>query len=208
MDIGMLPPKLAQIMLNIAGWKRVYDPFVWLGTILIESIFMWNTQVFWSDVNQKMVLIAGENIWKLKKYFDFKEHIILQNAKYIHEISFLDQIDSIVTEWYLWEIMTKNNINMERIEKQKVKLYDLYEWFFWGLLKWNFKWNIVISFPFWEISGKYFYFEELYSLLQKYCIIQKLLPEDEEFTPTKSGSLLYKRENQLVGREIFLLMLK
>ena len=208
MYVGMLPPKLAQIMINISRWKIIYDPFVWLGTVLIESIFMWNKKVFWSDVNKKIVEITNKNLDNLKNKFNFEKKIIFQNAKYIHEIDFLSEVDAIVTEWYLWEIMTKNNISIERIEKQRKKLSDLYEWFFSGLKKLNFKWNIIISFPFWEISDKFLYFEEIYDIINKYSLIQKLLPENIEFNETKSGSLLYKRNSQLVGREIFSLKIK
>ncbi len=208
MNIGMLPPKLAQMMLNLAPWEVVYDPFVGLGTVLIESIHMWNKKIFWSDLNERMVETSNANLDRLKQGFDFEKKIIFQNAKYIHEIKFISEVDCIVTEWYLWEVMTKSNINMERIEKQKTKLNDLYEWFFLWLKRLDFKWNIVISFPFWEINGKYFYFEEIYDKIKKYCIVNKLLPENMEFQETKSGSLLYKRDAQLVGREIFSLQLK
>jgi hypothetical protein len=99
--------------------------------------------------------------------------------------------------------MTKQNINFERIQKQKEKLLDLYEWFFSGLKQWNFKWNIVISFPFWEINWEYNYFNEIYSLIEKYTFHIPLLPENIPFWVTQSKSLLYKRPNQLVWREIF-----
>lgn len=208
MNIGMLPPKLAQMMINISGWKNIYDPFVWLWTVLIESIYMENKKVYGSDLNERMVETSKNNLQNLKKYFSFDSNIIFQNAKYIHEIDFLNEVDAIVTEWYLWEIMTQNNISLERIEKQRKKLSELYEWFFSGLKKLNFNGNIVISFPFWEMKWKYFYFEEIYDIIKTYCKTEKLLPENIEFLETKSGSLLYKRDSQLVGREIFCLQLK
>ena len=236
MNIGMLPPKLAQMMINIwmEKWKiennsplplgeglgvraknyeklevkSIYDPFVWLGTVLIEAINMWITKIYWSDINDRMVKTSSENIKKLNDKIEFIDEIFMQNAKYIAEVDFLNQIDLIVTEWYLWEIMTKNNINFERIEKQKIKLNDLYEGFFSWLKKQNFKWTLVISFPFWEIKWKYFYFEEIYDILNKYCKINKLLNDNLAFAETKSWSLLYKRDSQHVGREIFSLKLK
>lgn len=227
MNVWMLPPKLAQMMINIwtptssleahfpritwgglRGSFNIYDPFVWLGTVLIESVYMWNKKVFWSDLSEKMVQTSSENLEKLKNKFDFEKNIFTQNAKYIHEINILNNVDLIVTEWYLWEIMTKNNINFERIEKQREKLSDLYEWFFAWLKKLNFKWNIVISFPFWEMNSKYFYFEEIYDKINMYCQINDILPQDFAHLKTKVGSLLYKRDSQLVGREIFSLKVK
>jgi len=55
---------------------------------------------------------------------------------------------------------------------------------------------------------KFLYFEEIYDKLKEYFVINKLLPESMEFSETKTGSLLYKRDSQLVGREIFSLKLK
>lgn len=226
MQTGMLPPKLAQIMLNLAWWKAIYDPFIWLGTVLIEAILAWSKKVFWSDLSAEMVKISSKNLEDLSGDFSYK--IIEQNSKYISEIDFLNEVESIVTEWYLWEIMTQKNISTDRIDAQKKKLRDLYIWFFSGLQNLQFKWNIIISFPFWEMNKKYFYFEEVYEIINKYCKIQKLLPEKLEFgnqekvkerinsvdeyhnfiEVTKAWSLLYKRNNQLVGREIFKLQIK
>lgn len=225
MQTGMLPPKLAQIMLNLAGWKAIYDPFVWLGTVLIEAILAWSKKVFWSDLSKEMVKVSSKNLEDLPGDFEYK--IIEQNSKYINEIDFIKEIDSIVTEGYLWEIMTQKNISLDRIDAQKKKLADLYIWFFSGLQKLQFKWNIVISFPFWEMNKKYFYFEEVYEIVNKYCDILELLPKKLEFgnqekalervnsdeyhsfiEVSKAWSLLYKRDNQLVGREIFKLKIK
>ena len=216
MHVWMLPPKLAQMMINLWVERKkengesicIYDPFVWLWTVLIESVYMWNQKIFGSDLSEKMVETSSENLEKLKEKFSFQKNIFLQNAKYIHEVNIFSEVDVIVTEWYLWEIMTKNNINLERIEKQRKKLSELYEWFFSWLKNKNFKWNIVISFPFWEMNSKYFYFEEIYDIINKYCNILEILPENFAYLKTKVWSLLYKRENQLVGREIFVLKIK
>jgi hypothetical protein len=50
--------------------------------------------------------------------------------------------------------------------------------------------------------------EEIYEILSKYCEILPLFPTFFENLATKMWSLLYKRENQLVGREIFKLKVK
>lgn len=213
MQTGMLPPKLCQMMINISSWKTIYDPFVWLGTVLIESILMWNKKVYWSDLNQSMVEHSRNNIFK----FAQENNIILEdvefiklNAKFINESSVLleKNIDAIVTEWYLWEIMTQKNISIDRIDKQKESLISIYEKFFENLKKIKYEWNIVICFPFWEISWKYIYFEEIYKTLSILCDIQPLFPTSFENITTKVWSLFYKREKQLVWREIFKLKIK
>lgn len=219
MQVGMLPPKLCQMMINI--WKEskdcesknVYDPFVWLGTVLIEALNMWIPQVFWSDLSEKMVDESRKNIsdfisknWL--KNISFK--IEKLNAKFINESEILkkEKIDLIVTEWYLWEIMTKKNISLDRINKQKESLLSIYSKFFENLAKVDFSWRIVICFPFWELNGKFIYFNEILEILNKFCVIENIFKNSEINLSSKSGSLLYKREKQLVWREIYLVSLK
>lgn len=219
MQVGMLPPKLCQMMINI--WKEskdcesknVYDPFVWLGTVLIEALNMWIPQVFWSDLSEKMVDESRKNISdfiskNLLKNISFK--IEKLNAKFINESEILqkEKIDLIVTEWYLWEIMTKKNISLDRINKQKESLLSIYSKFFENLAKVDFSWKIVICFPFWELNGKFIYFNEILEILNKFCVIENIFKNSEINLSSKSGSLLYKREKQLVWREIFKLKIK
>ncbi len=219
MQVGMLPPKLCQMMINI--WKEskdcesknVYDPFVWLGTVLIEALNMWISQVFWSDLSEKMVDESRKNISdfinkNLLKNISFK--IEKLNAKFINESEILqkEKIDLIVTEWYLWEIMTKKNISLDRINKQKESLLSIYSKFFENLAKVDFSWRIVICFPFWELNGKFIYFNEILEILNKFCVIENIFKNSEINLSSKSGSLLYKREKQLVWREIFKLKIK
>ena len=219
MQVGMLPPKLCQMMINI--WKEskdcesknVYDPFVWLGTVLIEALNMWISQVFWSDLSEKMVDESRKNISdfiskNLLKNISFK--IEKLNAKFINESEILkkEKIDLIVTEWYLWEIMTKKNTSLDRINKQKESLLSIYSKFFENLAKVDFSWKIVICFPFWELNGKFIYFNEILEILNKFCVIENIFKNSEINLSSKSGSLLYKREKQLVWREIFKLKIK
>ncbi|MFK7780564.1 MAG: hypothetical protein QM490_05530 [Candidatus Gracilibacteria bacterium] len=213
MQTGMLPPKLCQMMLNLAGGEVVYDPFVGLGTILIESILMGNKKVYGSDLSDRMIEKTSNNINSFIETNNLSlddSKIIKLNAKFIDESEILleKNIDSIVTEGYLGEIMTQKNISHERIDKQKKSLIELYNRYFEGLTKINYKGNLIMCFPFWEMKGKYIYFSEIYDVIKKYCIIDDLFPVGLELDPTKAGSLLYKREKQLVGREIFKLRLR
>lgn len=213
MQVGMLPPKLAQMMINIWWWKSIYDPFCWLWTILLESIISWNNEVYWSDISEDMIKSTKKNIDFIKDEFntDLKtSEVIKLDAKDIANSPILNnnKIDSIVTEWYLWEIFWKHSIDIDKVKNQRLILANIYTSFFSWLKKVWFTWNIVISFPFWEIKWKYNYFEEIYDILNKYCQTQNLLPNWTSFTPSKSWSLLYKRPNQTVWREIFKLKIK
>lgn len=60
MIVGMMPPKLVQMMLNLSldsDMKNpgIYDPFCGLGTTLIEAANMGMTRIYGSDLSKEMV---------------------------------------------------------------------------------------------------------------------------------------------------------
>lgn len=207
MDIWMLPPKLAQMMINLT-WNQgntIYDPFCWLGTVLIEALNSWYKNVYGSDLNPKMVDASNKNTY-LYVENDTKINIFENDSARIEKVNFLKWSAniSIVTEWYLGSVMTRWHVTEEKIQEERKKLLSIYSWFFGWLKKLNYKWTIVICFPFWQLNGKYIYFEEIYKLIKESGFkTNKLLPEWIEFSETRSWSLLYHRPNQQVWREIF-----
>jgi len=211
MQVGMLPPKLSQIMINISEWSLVYDPFCGLGTILIESILMGNSEVYGSDISAENIEKTKKNISYTRKEFENNLKTSMTqvlDAKWISSSPFLKKSDVIVTEWYLWQVFTKKSVSKTWIAQEKQKLLDIYEKFFHGLQRANFSGVIVICFPFWEIMWIYNYFDEVYDVIKKYAKNLPILPPHDEFKHTKSGSLLYKRPDQVVWREIFKLKIK
>jgi hypothetical protein len=139
-----------------------------------------------------------------------KAEVFKQDSSLIEKVDFLKWTRniSIISEGYLGSIMTKWHVTEEKIDLERDALYKIYKWFFSGLKKIHFKWDIVICFPFWELKWKYIYFEEVYRLLRDLGFdTKKLLPDNLEFRETRSGSLLYHRPGQQVWREIFKLKL-
>lgn len=69
---GMLPPKVAQIMVNLSGARPdqiLLDPFCGSGTVLQEALLLGIRQVHGSDANGKAVKDAQANIrWLLKEF--------------------------------------------------------------------------------------------------------------------------------------------
>lgn len=211
MEVGMLPPKLAQMMIHFSQGNAVYDPFCGLWTILIESILMQHSTVYGSDISGENIQKTKDNISYTRKNFYNQvktTETLLLDAKWISSSPFLKKSDALVTEGYLGQIFQKYSVTEKKLEEEKKNLCDLYSHFFQGLKKANYKGTIVISFPFWEMHKKYFYFSEIYEILSKYCKILHLLPSWIDAQSTKSGSLLYKRPDQVVGREIFKLKIK
>lgn len=76
---GMLPPKLAQIMINVGvahGAPRVVvlDPFCGSGSILMEAMLM-GFSVIGSDIDARMVEGAQKNVDWLRKKFNIPEAV-------------------------------------------------------------------------------------------------------------------------------------
>lgn len=99
---GMLPPKLAQVMLNMAGVKGddvLLDPFCGSGTVLQEAALMGVGKIHGSDLEPRPVKDSQENIrWLMKEFPDITSdiEITMRDARQVSVMA-----DVIVTEPYL-----------------------------------------------------------------------------------------------------------
>ena len=63
--VGMLPPKLAQILLNLAGdlpqGSRILDPFCGTGVVLQEALLM-GYKAYGTDISERMVEYTKQNL--------------------------------------------------------------------------------------------------------------------------------------------------
>lgn len=108
--VGMLPPKLAQIMINLAGpTKTIYDPFCGTGTILTEALLMGKEAVVGSDISERMVQMTNENLDWAKSEFkkDAKSQTFTRDAAFIRKSLLEVEPDAIVTEGYLGTPVTE-----------------------------------------------------------------------------------------------------
>jgi tRNA (guanine10-N2)-dimethyltransferase len=110
--IGMMPPKLAQIMINLVGpSSTIYDPFCGTGTILTEGLLM-ELDVLGSDIDKRMVKFSEKNCHWLEQEFRTKNlyKIFEKDAQEIKKedliISAKNKIDCIITEGYLGPLLT------------------------------------------------------------------------------------------------------
>lgn len=104
--VGMLPPKLAQIMINVAVGNAVkatiLDPFCGTGTVLQEALLK-GYDVCGSDLSQKMIDYTTENIaWLQSKYHIPSTVRSLEQADAMtHQWPKAQQLDAVVCETYL-----------------------------------------------------------------------------------------------------------
>lgn len=202
--MGMLPPKLAQTMINFAPEaKFIFDPFCGSGTILLEALLQ-GKQAIGSDIDYTAIDGTKKNIEWLKENFpkalkavhgEKAESITAEafqsDAGDLTEESIPKEVDTIVTEGYL-------GLPASRIipPEERAKRFDEISLLHSSWLK-NFKrpLTIVLSLPaFATGNSKHDFFpdpKEFFSHLG-YKIMNKEI-------------LVYDREDQYIAREIVIL---
>lgn len=226
MATGMLPPKLAQTLLNLTfphvgvAHPCVWDPFCGLGVIPMEALLM-GLPVVCSDINPKMeentrmniewLTKDGENVpaWGVST-IDARHWATVPTAKGHHP-------DCIVTEGTLGLNFREPPTEAEA-EKEQGELQGLYEDFFHGLTRAEAATikAVTLTIPF-HITAKGEFLRMFPTLVQtiyasgfapvnlvgKQTDMLKRLGFLQSLT--EEGTILYTRSQQFVGREIVVL---
>ena len=178
---GMLPPKLARMMINLSGVEptraSLLDPFCGSGTILMEAALMGFKEIVGSDISEKAVKDSKKNLrWAL--HDKNLPEILLAPAD---EVKTDGHVDVVVTEPFLGPPQ-RGGESKAQLEKMKADLVRLYQKSFaniHSLLKPGGK--LVVAFP--TFGGA--------------SVMTKPL---EGFKPQER--FVYERAGQRVGREI------
>lgn len=219
--VGLLPPKLAQILLNFGLWATeakpakgkkyklptidVYDPFCGTGVIPLESLIRgWNVSA--SDRSKKAVSDCTTNLdWARKEYSVLKKDVDATVFQHDATKTFDSELkpDVIVTETSLGPPLSKrptvrdvNGMKAENERLQAAFLKNASEAFP--------KTPIVCTFPVWYHSKGQTHLEKVWSVMEKTGYRPMLPAGTTPFRPEKP-SLLYRRPGQHVGREIVIL---
>ena len=130
---GMLPPKLARMMINLAGVNpkgaTLLDPFCGSGTVLMEGALMEFTSLIGSDISEKAVHDTGRNLDWLTTEFQLEDpHLELHttSASDLHEFLSPAIADLIVTEVFLGSPRSRPLTEQEnkKIERELMALYE------------------------------------------------------------------------------------
>ena len=217
---GMLPPKVAQIMLNLIptqptalqAKKLVYDPFCGNGTILQEALLMGH-QVISSDISKDRVYDTKENLKWLKNKYGLKiepEKIVFQaDALNLTEKNLPAKLEAIVSEVYLGPPLTEK-VTEKEISNIVSKLEGDYKQFLKSCLIFNTSY-LILAIPFYSLKNK-IYRLNIFDSIPKigYNVIDpfdnskvdlSLVPEFD----IKRKTISYSRPDQIVGREIIIL---
>lgn len=127
--VGMLPPKLAQILINLAGpnTKTIYDPFCGTGTVLMEGLLMGKT-VVGSDIDAKLVDYSEKNCEWLEKEFNTSNahKVFTKDAQLLDKDDIPNALDAIITEGYLGPPLS-NTPSEERRDEYFAELAELHK---------------------------------------------------------------------------------
>jgi tRNA G10 N-methylase Trm11 len=217
---GMIPPKVAQIMLNLANVKTgetVLDPFVGIGTLVQEGALM-GYRVLGSDINPAAISGSEKNLeWFRNRYkiAKGKYHIEQSDARTVHKlvetlakIGAYPKISAIVTEGYLGPMYTQFPRRNE-IEANFKELETLYTESFQEFLKFLAPQSrVVICLPAYKKSnGEYERFPSLDFITSLgYNAVDLVAPEIAKkfkfLKLTDRGTAIYDRKDQIVAREI------
>lgn len=214
---GMLPPKVAQSMLNMGGSIRpleyVLDPFVGSGTILQEAMLL-GYRALGSDIDQRAI----ENSEKNLEWFRNRYHVAPGRYKLFNvnasEISLhmpALPLKAIITEGTLGPLYSKMPGKPEMLKNFKTlsKLYDQVFKEFKKILSSGLR--IVMCLPAYkDRSSGYNFMPDLDFIEQNgYTILDPIPPDISRkykfLKVTDRKSIVYDRKDQVVAREIIVI---
>ena len=227
--VGMLPPKLAQVLINLCGLlpkeSVVLDPFCGTGVVLQEALLM-GYKVYGTDLSDRMVEYSERNLkWLLRDRNSHFEGVRSAAAREVApaargdgpagrapkndlfhlsvgdatSYTWRQPIDAVACEGYLGKPFSKIPTEME-LKEQKQECGAIIRGFLKNLAGQIKKDTpVVVAAPAWLRSN------ELYERLDILDDIQNMGYNVNN--KTREG-LLYHREGQVVARDILILRKK
>ena len=224
--VGMLPPKLAQILINLCGplpeGSTILDPFCGTGVVLQEALLM-GYRAYGTDISEKMVAYSERNLkWLIdlkKNHFEgIRSAAARGQAPSAHgdgpdgrgpkndffqialgdatTFQWAEPIDAVACEGYLGQPMSQVPSEI-KLKEQQQECGSIVL----GFLK-NLSTQIksgtpvVIAVPAWLRP------DGTYSRLN---LIDNITDMGYNVSKTSRDGLIYHRENQIVARDIIIL---
>lgn len=221
--VGMLPPKLAQTMLNIGvsaipdaiSHPVILDPFCGMGTILQEGWLRGYTMIG-SDKEKRMIEATQTNLQWLTQHYSTLSlngmpRSFVHDAQEFFPSDLDDKVDAVVTEPYLGTPLSKP---LSEAEAQEFfsSLRELYKRFFISCLKALKPRGVLLTLlPQVALQGSQKRFLAMpAAYLDDFAAIgyrmEQLVPPELQkvVRVTERGTLVYARPDAFVGREITL----
>lgn len=215
--VGMLPPKLAQIIVNLAVGNpefriqnsefTVLDPFCGTGVVLQEAILM-GYKAFGTDIDQRMVDYSKTNLLWLNSEFG------IRNSEFKTEVG-----DATSFDWDISQLTANNSLlviacetylgrpfsalpDTETLRKVMGDVDSIHKKFLQNVAKQTKPgFGMCIAVPAWKTRYGFTHLKVLDNL-------SDLGYTRAVFKTVRSSDLIYHREGQVVGRELVVLRRK
>jgi tRNA G10 N-methylase Trm11 len=198
--VGMLPPKLAQTIINLANPAKndvVLDPFCGTGVVLMEAGIM-GFQPYGTDIQEKMVRYSRDNVnWlREKNRMHFQARYEVADAT---EHIWLKPINTVACEGYLGQPLGGQSPSAEKLSEIMHECDSIMRAFLENinpqLLAGT---RLCIAMPCWFVSDCVYHL----SVLNELAALGFSRPELKH---ASYDELIYRREDQAVGRELVIL---
>lgn len=197
--IGMLPPKLAQIMINLAGVKkgRILDPFCGTGVILQEAGLM-KYATYGTDLSEKMIRFSAENLQWLQETQNITLDTQLQEGDAMTH-HWDAPIDAVVTETYLGQPFSAPP-SAAKLTEVRGNCNHIISTFLKNLgTQIKSGTPVVLAIPAWKSTDGSFTHLPLLTQLEK------LGYKEVQLQTVRPDQLLYFRPDQVVARQLLIL---
>ncbi len=200
--VGMLPPKLAQIIINLAcGNKKkqtILDPFCGTGVVLQESMLLGHA-AYGTDIDKRMVQYATQNIAWLRDTFHAQVPCAIEQGD-ARKHQWQD-FDIVAGETYLGEPLTSlpSLSHLEEIVRANDKLHREFLENLASQMKKGQR--ACLAMPAWRLKSQFKHLPCLDDL-------EKLGYTRVSFAHASNKELIYFRDDQFVARELVVLVRK
>lgn len=214
--VGMLPPKLAQIIINLStaydqtldkkeqhlnSKQTILDPFCGTGVICQEALLM-GYSVIGSDLDNKMVTYTKNNLDWLKQQPQFnvlKDLTVTTLTGDATSLKWPNNISSVATEMFLGKPLTRQ-ISPKELQPTIDYCNDILKKFLLNLHpQIRSGARLCIATPAWHIKDNSFHHLPLIDS------IKQLGYNRVSFKYEASNDFIYHRTNQVVGRELLII---
>lgn len=197
--VGMLPPKLAQIIANLSAvqpGQTVLDPFCGTGVVLQEALIM-GASAYGTDLEQRMVDFSQVNLDWLNTKYDLAGSFTLDAGDATNH-QWSKPFDCVAGETYLGrpfsaepdaETLGQVSRDVDTIHRKFLK--NMAQQTPTGL-------NLCLAVPAWKTKNGFKHLPCLDSL-------EELGYTRMSFVHVRNEDLIYHREDQFVGRELVVL---
>lgn len=201
---GMLPPKVAQIMLNLSAageHDAILDPFCGSGTVLTEAMAMGFKNLYGSDISKKAIADTRRNLeWTAQRYGSTAAVKLTEaDARRLAAVYSQASIAAIVAETYLGP--QRGAVDVKKVGRELSALYEQFAHEAARILKKGGR--LVLALPAFRRNGVTIPLELRLKGFRTVSVLPAELHSQLALTPRHS--FLYGRADQRVWREILVL---